>query len=171
MGRILKHAKLAASWLTEDDFYEIGKGPQFKLREGYRAVNLRVDDPAISSKIIQAGSRVDVIFTADNPDDYTKVTRCLASGLEVLSPPVSEGGVPNSVTTVPVTPLSKKSYVVLEATPDQAEDLAEAQQVEGATISVALCAVPNSGEPENPPSQLPACGPTSTASRAEQRRT
>ena len=43
VGRILKHAKLAASWLTEDDFYEIGRGPQFKLREGYRAVNLRVE--------------------------------------------------------------------------------------------------------------------------------
>ena len=114
VGRILKKAKLAGSWLTEDDFYPVGKGPQLKLKEGYRAVNLRIDDPAISSNVIQAGCLVDVIFTTDNPDDYSKLTRRLASGLEVLSPPVSEGSVPNSVDHGPGDRglHSKKSYIV-----------------------------------------------------------
>ena len=59
---------------------------------------------------------VDVIFTTENPDNNLKTTQCLATALEVLSPPVSEGSVPNTVTTV-----AKKSYIVLAATPAQSE--------------------------------------------------
>ena len=62
VGRILKTAKPAGSWLTEDDFYELGKGPQLKLKEGMRAVTVRIDDPAVSSSIIHTGCLVDVIF-------------------------------------------------------------------------------------------------------------
>ena len=53
MGRILKVAKPAGSWLTDDDFYKLGEAPPIKLKEGYPAVNLRIDDPAISANIIQ----------------------------------------------------------------------------------------------------------------------
>ena len=113
----------------------MGKGPQLKLKEGLRAVTLRIDDPAVSSSIIHTGSLVDVILTADHPDDSTKLTRRLASGMEVVSPPVSDGGVPNSVASV-----SGKSYIVLAATPEQANRLALAQQM-GGTITVTLCAV------------------------------
>ncbi len=66
----------------------------------------------------------------------------------MLSPPVSEGGLPNSVATVstpspaPHTAASKKSYIVVAATPDQADRLTLAQQLEG-TISVSLCAEPD----------------------------
>ncbi|MEI8373649.1 MAG: Flp pilus assembly protein CpaB [Planctomycetota bacterium] len=140
VGRILKKSKPAGSWLTEEDFYELGKGPQLKLKEGHRAITLRVDDPAISSSIIRTGCLVDVILTTENPDDSTKLTRRLVSGVEVLSPPVSDGGVPNSVTSV-----SGKSYLVLSATPEQANRLALAQQMAG-TISVTLCAVPDSSD-------------------------
>ena len=140
LGRVLKKAKPAGSWLTEDDFYPLGKGPPLKLKEGFRAVTVRIDDPAISSSIIRAGSLVDVIFTTENPDDFSKMTVRLASGVEVLSPPVTEGGLSNSVTSV-----AKKNYIVLAATPKQANDLAEAQQMDG-TISVSLCAAPDSGD-------------------------
>ncbi|MEI8373547.1 MAG: RcpC/CpaB family pilus assembly protein [Planctomycetota bacterium] len=99
VGRILKKSKSAGSWLTEEDFYEVGKGPQLKLKEGHRAVTVRIDDPAISGSIIRTGCLVDVILTAENPDDSTKLTRRLVSGVEVLSPPVSDGGMPNSVTS------------------------------------------------------------------------
>lgn len=140
VSRILKNSKPAGTWLTEDDFYELGKGPQLKLKEGHRAITVRIDDPAISSSIIRTGCLVDVILTAEHPDDSTKLTRRLVSGVEVLSPPVSDGGLPNSVTLV-----SGKSYIVLSATPEQANRLALAQQM-GGTISVALCAVPDSSD-------------------------
>lgn len=140
VGRILKTSKTAGSWLTEEDFYPLGQGPPLKLKEGYRAVTLRVDDPAVSSSIIRTGSLVDVLLTAENPDDGTKLTRRLVSALEVISPPVSDGGLPNSVTSV-----SGKSYIVLAATPAEADKLALAQQM-GGTISVTLCAVPSTGD-------------------------
>ncbi len=136
VGRILKKAKNAGSWLSSEDFYDVGKGPQLKLKEGQRAVTLRIDDPAVPSDLIQAGCLVDVIFTTEHPDSSSKLTLRLFSGMEVLSPPVTEGGLPN-----PVTSVSKKSYIVLAATPEQANRLALAQQMVG-TISVALCAVP-----------------------------
>ena len=145
VGRILKKTKPAGSWLTNEDFYEIDKGPQLKLKEGQRAVSLRVDDPAVSGNIIQTGCLVDVLFTTENPDSASKLTERLASGLEVLSPPVSEGGEPNAVTSISLNPSSKKSYIVLAATPEQANRLALAQQMEG-TISVTLCAAPDSSD-------------------------
>ncbi len=138
VGRVLKHDKLARAWLSEEDFYPVGKEPQLQLKQGYRAVNLRIDDPAISSSIIQPGCLVDVIFTTDNPDDSSKMTERIVTGIEVLSPPVSEGSMPTSVTAV-----GKKSYILLAATPDQAKRLAEAQDLDG-TISVALCTTPSS---------------------------
>ena len=140
MGRVLNKAKLAGSLLSDEDFYDIGKGPQLKLREGLRAVDLRIDDPAVSSDLIQTGSLVDVIFTTSNPDDGSKLTLRLVSGLEVLSPPVSEGGLPNSVASV-----AKKSYIRLAVTPEEANRLAQAQQMDG-TISLSLCSVPGKGD-------------------------
>ena len=138
VGRVLKKEKLARAWLTEEDFYPVGKEPQLQLKQGYRAVNLRIDDPAVSSSMLQPGSLIDVILTTENPDNSSKLTERIVSGIEVLSPPVSEGSIPTSVTAV-----GKKSYVLLAATPDQASRLALAQDVDG-TISVALCAPRNS---------------------------
>jgi len=135
VGRILKTAKTAGSWLTTEDFYEVGKGPELKLKPGFRAVTVRVDDPAISSSVIQAGCLVDVIYTGENPDDGTKLSHCICSALEVLNSPVSEGGQPNSVMAV-----GGKSYVVLAANAEDATRLAEANKADGA-ISLTLRAV------------------------------
>lgn len=141
VGRILKTAKPAGSWLTTDDFYEIGTVPQLKLKPEMRAVTLRIDDAAISNSI-RTGCLIDVLLTAENPDDGTKLTRRLVTAVEVLSPPVSEGASPSVVTSV-----SGKSYIVLAATPEQANRLALAQQLDG-TITVSLCALPASGNAE-----------------------
>ena len=136
VGRILKMAKPAGSWLSEDDFWPLGTGPEMKLEKGYRAVWLRVDDPAVSNNLIPAGCRVDVVLTAEHPDDSSKLTQRIASRMLVLSPPVSEGGVPNAVTLI-----SGKSYIVLAARPKDANRLELAQQM-GGTISVTLCTLP-----------------------------
>jgi Flp pilus assembly protein CpaB len=136
IGRILKAPKAAGSWLTDDDFYPVGTGPYFKLKPGFRDVILRVDDPAIVSGMLHAGSYVDVIFTGENPDDQSKVTERLCSGLEVIRPPVTQEGVSNIVTTI-----KDKNYIHVAATPAQATQLELAQRMEG-TISVTLTSPP-----------------------------
>ena len=75
-----------------------------------------------------------MIFTATNPDDASKLTRRLASALEVLGPPVHEGG---GVAT-PLTTVSGKSYLVVAATPEQADRLALAQRDGGNDQRIAV---------------------------------
>ncbi len=140
IGRIVKTEKglMAGSLISEADLYKLGDVPTIKLREGYRVVTLRVDDPVVSSNIIQAGCLVDITITIDPPDDGTMITRRLVHAIKVLSPPVSEGGTQTSISTV-----GGKAYIVLEATPEQATRLTLAQQL-GGTISASLCGLPGS---------------------------
>jgi Flp pilus assembly protein CpaB len=134
VGRVLKTAKAAGSWLTKDDFFEIGE--EFKLPPGMNAVYVRVDDPpASSTSLFQAGCFVDVIFTGENPNDGTKLTRRLASRVRVISSPVSDRTRANLQGAAPA-----KYYIALAVSPKVANLLHMAHQMNG-TISVSLCAV------------------------------
>ena len=121
VGRILKHAKLAGSWLTRRRFLRDRQGAATQAQRGISCGELADRRPGDFQQHHpdRLPGRRD--FHGRESGRLTKLTRCLVSGLEVLSPPVSEGGMPNSVTSV-----SGKSYIVVAATPEQASRLAEA---------------------------------------------
>lgn len=95
IGRVLKRDLKEGSPFDTPDFYPEGTGPSVaeKLKKGYRAVTVSVDQDSAVAGFAIPGSMVDVLFRADpakevdkdKDDDLPEVTVTLIEAAEVLA--------------------------------------------------------------------------------------
>ena len=136
-GRICKVPIAAANVVMVSDFYDMQKDkpPTWHdvLPPDHRVLPLRVDDPSFSPTMLQPNSYIDVSLTIDRPDNDIRTTTLLVHGIQVVSPPVTDGGVPNIVSATH----DGKVSINVSVTGEQAAKLTQAQQ-SGGLISVSL---------------------------------
>jgi len=140
-GRVCKVPIAATNVVTLNDFYDMltEKPPSWVdiLPHDNRLISLRIDDPTFSPSMLQPNSYIDVSLTIDRPDNDIRTTTRLVHGIQVVSQPVSDGGVPNIVSTS----RDGKVSIMVAVTSEEAAKLTQAQQ-SGGMISVSLCPGP-----------------------------
>ena len=86
-GRTLKANIKQGETFGPQDFYPDGMGPGVaeRLKPGFRAVTIPVENIASVEGFADAGSMVDVVFRADAHEDIPEVTMTLLQNVEVLA--------------------------------------------------------------------------------------
>jgi Flp pilus assembly protein CpaB len=137
-GRILKNPVGAAGPVFLKDFYDMDKEKPPTLGDslppGHDLISVRIDDPVFSPTMVPQGSFIDIALTIDRPDEDNKDTILLAHAIQVVSPPVTDGGVPNVVNVS----RDGRFSLWVAATPKETARLTLGQQ-SGGKISVTLC--------------------------------
>lgn len=141
IGRVLREGLKEGSTFDTPDFYPEGTGPSVtpKLKPGYRAVTVTVENDAAVAGFAFPGAIVDVVFRANaggpQEDNAPETTIVLIEAAEVLAvnQETATGSRPDK--TDPGGP-TKKAAVTLAVTLRQAADL---RVVDGrGTMSIAL---------------------------------
>lgn len=133
IGRVLKKAIKEGGVFDTPDFYPEGTGPSVaeRLKKGYRAVTVSVDQDSAVAGFAIPGSVVDVIFRADSAketrdklsDDLPETTVTLIEAAEVLALNQDTAQVLRTADPKAATPASSKASVTLAVTPKQAASL------------------------------------------------
>lgn len=132
IGRVLKHEIKDGQPFDTIDFYPEGTGPSVaeRLKKGYRAVTVTIDQESAVAGFAIPGSIVDVLFRADsgmeskdkNADELPETTVTLIEAAEVLALNQDTAHVLRTSDPKAPTPTANAS-VTLAVTPRQAASL------------------------------------------------
>ncbi len=133
IGRVLKHDLKEGRPFDTPDFYPDGTGPSVaeRLKKGYRAVTVSVDQNSAVAGFAIPGSIVDVIFRADSAKDghdkhsdtLPETTVTLIEAAEVLALNQDTAQVLRMTDPKDVAPPTGKASVTLAVTSRQAASL------------------------------------------------
>lgn len=133
IGRTLKREIKEGDAFDTPDFYPEGTGPSVaeRLKKGYRAVTVSVEQDSAVAGFAIPGSMVDVIFRADSAkegddkhaDELPETTVTLIEAAEVLALNQETAQVLRTVDSNSGRPGASKASVTLAVTPRQAASL------------------------------------------------
>ena len=134
IGRVLKKEIKEGGVFDTPDFYPEGTGPSVaeRLKKGYRAVTVSVEQDSAVAGFAIPGSIVDVLFRADsmkedkhdrNDDELPETTVTLIEAAEVLALNQDTAHVLRTGDPKNPTPAPAKASITLAVTPRQAASL------------------------------------------------
>jgi len=122
IGRVAMQRIAAREPITENRLAPIGSaaGLSSVIPEGYRAMNVRVDDVVGISGFIMPGTLVDIVVVIEPPDDKTRerVSKIVLQNIKVLANGANLDKPKNE------KEVDRVKTVTLQVTPEQAEKLA-----------------------------------------------
>src|ERR1043165_8466361 len=122
VGRVAMQRIAAREPITENRLAPLGSaaGLSSVIPEGYRAMNVRVDDVVGISGFIMPGTLVDIVVVIEPPDDKTRerVSKIVLQNIKVLANGANLDKPKNE------KEVDRVKTVTLQVTPEQAEKLA-----------------------------------------------
>ncbi|MDZ7619429.1 MAG: Flp pilus assembly protein CpaB [Patescibacteria group bacterium] len=122
-GRILRANVTKGISFTPDDLYPVGTGPSVaeRLKPGYRAVSVPLDNSIAEMTLLSPGALVDVMFRTFARGAMPETTVTLLEHVEILA--IGDQAFPGGTVTAGAGGSGRSASVTLACTPDQASAL------------------------------------------------